>query len=93
MNTAMTFYPADRPLAKGARVAAVSNGSFTASRFSADRLKAFATRFSPSNDSWMERAGGVALTLGAYVGVAAAAYGLSTVNVIQVLHALHLNGV
>jgi hypothetical protein len=82
MNTATTFFPTDRLLAKGARIAPVSNGSFAGSRFSADRLKAFATRFSPSNESWTQRFGGIALTLGAYAGVAAAAYGL-----------LHLNGV
>jgi hypothetical protein len=92
MNTALP-YPSDRLLAKGARIEPVSNGSFTGSRFSADRLKAFATRFSPSTESWTQRAGGIAVTLGAYAGAAAAAYGLSTLNVMQILHALHLNGV
>jgi hypothetical protein len=92
MNTAMP-YPSDRLLAKGARIAPVSNGSFAGSRYPADRLKAFATRFSPSNESWTQRIGGIAVTLGAYAGVAAAAYGLSTLNVIQILHTLHLNGV
>jgi len=77
MNIAQHYYPAtDRLLAKGARIAPAATTSFIGPRFSSDRLKAFATRFSPSNETWLQQASGIALTLGAYAGIAALAYGL-----------------
>jgi hypothetical protein len=61
--------------------------------FPSERLKAFGSRFRPSPESWPQRLADVALTIGLYVAVAAAAGALSILDVAQVLHALKLNGV
>ena len=62
-------------------------------RFPSDRLKAFGSRFQPSQDSWSQRLADVGLTIALYVAVAAAASSLSTLDIARLLAALHLNGV
>ncbi len=73
-------------------VATVDSGSFIG-KFSSDRLKAFQTRFNPSNESIAQKLSNYAVTAGLYAAIAAAAIGLSTANVTPLLHVLHLNGV
>jgi hypothetical protein len=95
MNTTTLRYnpDSDSLISQWARIATVGTRSFTGRRFPADRLKAFATRFQPSRESWTQRIAGVGLTLGAYAGAVIAARGLSTLDVSQLMHALHLSGV
>jgi len=93
MNTALRFNSSETLISQWARVAPVSASSFTGRSFPSDRLKAFASRFSPSKESWLDRVAGIGATLAAYAGIAFAAQGLTTLHVAQIVHALHLNGV
>jgi hypothetical protein len=94
MNSAIRFSPeTDTVISQWANVAPVGTGSFIGRGFSSERLKAFQSRFNPSRESLGQRISNVALTLGAYVGIAAAFRAMSTANVLPLLQALHLHGV
>jgi hypothetical protein len=94
MNNALRLSPVtDRLISQWANVAPVGAASFVRRGFSSERLKAFRSRFSPSRESLTQRIANVALTMGAYAGVAVAFRAVSTTNVLPLLQALHLHGV
>jgi hypothetical protein len=94
MNQTLRFRPCpDTAVPNWARVARVETSAFTGRAITGDRLQAFASRFTPSQQTVPETASGIAITAAIYTGIAALAWQLSSVNLLSVLHALHLNGV
>jgi hypothetical protein len=94
MNSALRFSPGtDTVISQWAKVVPVGTGSFVRRGFASERLKAFRSRFSPSRESLTQRISNVALTIGAYAGIAVAFRAISTTNVLPLLQAFHLHGV
>jgi hypothetical protein len=94
MNQTLRLRPCpDTAVPNWARVARVETAAFTGREIAGDRLRAFASRFAPSKETSAEKVSSLAITAGIYAGVLAVAWELSSVNLLALLHALHLNGV
>jgi hypothetical protein len=94
MNQALRLSPApDTAIAQWARIASTGTPATSGRGFTNDRLRAFATRFSPSRQSLLEKVSGPAITAAIYAGIAALAWELGTANLTPLFAALHLNGV
>jgi hypothetical protein len=94
MNQTLRLRPCpDTAVPNWARVARVETAAFTGREIAGDRLRAFTSRFAPSRETGAEKASGIAITAGIYAGIVALAWQLSSVNLVSLFHALHLNGV
>ena len=91
MNTVQECSFVDRP-AQMARVLPLPAASFAGRRFPQERLAAFASRFRPPAQTWPDRLVGLGATAGLYLAAYATVYGISHIDVLQVLRAFGVPG-